>query len=564
MTTLENKKKMSRVQYLELMGRITTGQQLIVKIEGNRSFIKLTKNSPVEITLSDDMEFINKFFNSPSLSDESQSNSVSVDFDVKSVANELGYDVEEFKLFSQRMELFHELSHALFTPIETPKQVDSARKVILNYVEDVRVETKLAELYPPIKNKLLLNNRMLLSNLNMDNIVDIVKTEPSKKNVAMLACAVAGRYAYGLSNKEPLSPAIRRIVEVTNDISKHPKYNFKNCSLKFTDEIYNLITGLDIDELEKEILHQQSPAGDGEWNDGQEPEGAEGETPAKSKTNSEIEKIKREIKNGMDDFVDDLKTYGVNLKNRDERNLENYHYINPSLVNQLYQNLKQIIGGKPSKQNIIDYDGHSLDMEGVIEYLSDPFIEVKMYEKAGKKERPDMHIVFAIDSSGSMSGSKIEHAKKGAINLSVACEKLGIKTCIMDFATDVKIQKSFDMPLIESNISALCAGGGTDISVAVLETTKLLSKDKIQPNTTCALIILSDGCDDSTRNIAKYLINNPHIQMYMIGIMENPKEYLNRVKKYGARCYGHAMIHNSEDIGRALLSFTRDFVNRCR
>lgn len=563
MIAQEKKKKMTKTQYLELIGRITSGIPLVVKVEGDKSFITLNTD-PVSITLSDNQEFVNKFFNAQSLEG---GKSTSIAFDVESVAKELGYDVEEFKLYAQRMGLYHEIGHALFTPQFTPKQTDSARKIILNFVEDARVETKISSHYAPVKNKLILNNKMLLSSINMDTAIEMVKQQPDKKNVAMLACAIAGRYAYGLSHNEPQSPAIRRMVEIINDIWAHPKYNFKKHSQQFTDEICNLLPGLDVGELEQENQHQQAGNGDGEmdFSDGDGEGGSGNGQDGKSKGKSSIKKlIGDELEEGMKDFSSDLKSYGVQMKNRDERNLENFHYFDSSLINQLFQTLKQIMGGKPSKQNTIDYDGHALDMEGVIEFIQDPYKEVKMYEKAGKREHPDMHIVFAIDSSGSMHGNKIESAKKGAINLSVACEKLGIKTCIMDFATDVKIQKAFDQPLIESEISNLCAGGGTDIAVSVAETVKLLGKGRVAPNTTCALIILSDGCDGSARRVAKYLNENPHIQMYMIGIWDDPERYIQEVRRGGGKCYGHARIQSMPDIGKVMLSFTRDFVRRCR
>ena len=376
MIAQEKKKKMTKTQYLELIGRITSGIPLVVKVEGDKSFITLNTD-PVTITLSDNQEFVNKFFNAQSLEG---GQSTSIAFDVESVAKELGYDVEEFKLYAQRMGLYHEIGHALFTPQFTPKQTDSARKIILNFVEDARVETKISSHYAPVKNKLILNNKMLLSSINMDTAIEMVKQQPDKKNVAMLACAIAGRYAYGLSHNEPQSPAIRRMVEIINDIWAHPKYNFKKHSQQFTDEICNLLPGLDVGELEQENQHQQAGNGDGEmdFSDGDGEGGSGNGQDGKSKGKSSIKKmIGDELSDGMKDFSDDLKSYGVQMKNRDERNLENFHYFDSSLINQLFQTLKQIMGGKPSKQNTIDYDVMP-GMESDRIYQDPP--KVKMYE----------------------------------------------------------------------------------------------------------------------------------------------------------------------------------------
>jgi hypothetical protein len=87
--------KMTKNQYLEMIGRLTTGKPLIVKVEGKQSCINLSTN-PATITLSDDQEFVNKYWNTQSPSDA---------FNIQAMADEMGFDEEEFKLFVQRMML---------------------------------------------------------------------------------------------------------------------------------------------------------------------------------------------------------------------------------------------------------------------------------------------------------------------------------------------------------------------------------------------------------------------------------------------------------------------------
>ena len=538
--------KMTKNQYLEMIGRLTTGTPLVVKVGGKKSSISLSTN-PKTITISDDMEFVNKFFNTQSPNDS---------FDVEKMAKEMGFSVEEFKLFVQRMALYHECSHALFTPEFTPKQLDQTRKVIMNFVEDTRVESKMSTHYPPAKNRILLHNRMLLSRIDLQKAIEMVKQNPDKRNIAMLSMLIAGQYYYNMTDKEPISPAIRRIVEIQEKLWANAKTSFNKHTNKYTDEIYNLIPGLTPEELEQEAENLTN--GDEEMDDGEDDGQGQGQKTPDGMSNE----LAKTISDQMNDFKDDIKAFGIEMKNRDDRNLENFKYYDQTLINQLYQTLKQIMGGKPSKQNTIDYDGHALDMEGVLEFIQNPRHEYKMYEKAGKRERPELYIVFAIDSSGSMGGDKIESAKKGAINLSVACEKLGIKTSILDFATDVKVHKTFEMPLIESDIAQLSACGGTDISCAVMETTKMLDKRFISPLTRCALIILSDGCDDSAERVGKMLADNRHIQMFMIGIWEDPTRYIVDVRKSGGECYGHQHLTNMGVVGKTMLGFAKDFVRR--
>lgn len=538
---------MTKNQYLEMMGRLTTGMPLIVKVEGNKSGITLS-TKPVTITVSDDQEFVNRFFTSGSPSDS---------FDVEAMAKEMGFSEEEFKLFTQRMCLYHEAGHALFTPEFTPKQLDPARKQVLNFVEDTRIESKLSAHYPPTRNRLTLFNRMLLSRIDLNDAIEKVKQNPDKRNVAMLATTIASQYYYNMTDKEPVSPAIKRMVEITGELWDNPKTTFNKHTQKYTDEIYSLIPGLTIEELQNEA--QNLVSGDEQMDEEGEPQSG----PSGNDFDDMKKQLAKSVTDQMNDFKDDIKSFGIELKNRDDRNLDNVRYYDQTLINQLYQTLKQIMGGKPSKQNIVDYDGHSLDIEGVIEFLQDPRRECKMYEKAGKKERPELYLAFAIDASGSMSGGKIESAKKGAINLALACEKLGIKTCIMDFATDVKVHKDFEQPLIESDIGELMASGGTDISCAVKKTTELLDKRKISPNTKCALIILSDGCDGTASQVGRLLADNKHIQMYMIGIWDDPERYVIDVRKSGGACYGHEHITDISTVSKVMQNFAKNFVRRC-
>jgi hypothetical protein len=263
------------------------------------------------------------------------------------------------------------------------------------------------------------------------------------------------------------------------------------------------------------------------------------------------------------DFTNEIKSYGLEMKNRELRNLNTMRYLNPTLVNHIHQSLKRIIGGKPSKQNIIDYEGISIDIEGLIEFRKNPSKEVKMYERAGKKEKPEMFVTLCIDSSGSMGGGQIEIAKKSAINLAYACEKTGIKTCIMDFSTDTKIHKMFDQPLLESPIGELMAGGGTDISCAVQESVNLMGRGKVSPTAKCAMIILSDGMDGSSQEVGKLLNENSHIHFYMVGIHDNPTHYVIQVREAKGNCYGHVYIVDMNGIMRGLTLFAKDFVKRC-
>lgn len=527
-------------QYLEKIAKIVAGKLLIVKAEGDKSEVDLGSN-PVAITISEDTKFINKQFDT-----RMSGGNQSVPLDVGLIADELGYDQEEFKLFIQRMFLYHEVGHILFTPVKTKTHPDQAMRMIVNFVEDARIESKLGFHYPPTRARLKLMNRMLLDNVDLDAGIEMCIHNPDKRNIVLMSAAIAGCYYYGLTNNEPSSPAIRRMVEVLDELAKNPKSTFDKTTIIYAKELYDLIPGLTVEDLKGELKNYRNGGG--------------------RNGNSRMVKgspLRQDMDDHMGDFSEEIKYYGLEMKNRELRNLVTMKYLDSTLVNHIHQTLKRIIGGKPSKQNIIDFDGHSIDMEGLLEFRKNPSQEVKMYEKAGKKEKPDMYITMCIDSSGSMSGPQIEMAKKSAINLAYACEKTGIKTCIMDFSTDTKIHKTFDQPIIETKIGELCAGGGTQISVAMKESVKLMQRGEISPNAKCACIILSDGCDGTAKEVGRMLNENSHIHFYMVGIHDDPTQYVIRVREAGGNCYGHVYIENMTSIMKGMSKFARDFVKRC-
>jgi hypothetical protein len=370
---------------------------------------------------------------------------------------------------------------------------------------------------------------------------------PDKRNIVLIAAAMAGCYYHGLSDSEPASPAIRKMVEVLDELGKNPKTTFEKTTMNYAKELFDLITGLPPQELESELKNYKAGGGSGKG----------------KKRLIGDSGLRQDMNDQIGDFVNEIKSYGMDMKNRENRNLTTMKYLNPTLVNHIHQSLKRIIGGKPSKQNVIDFEGLSIDIEGLLEYRKNPTKEVKMYERAGKKEKPEMYVTLCIDSSGSMSGGQIEVAKKAAINLAYACERTGIKTCIMDFSTDTKIHKMFDQPLLESPIGELMSGGGTIISCAVKESIKLMDRKVISPTAKCAMIILSDGCDGSAKEVGQLLDDNSHIHFYMVGIHDNPTQYVIQVREGGGNCYGHVYIQDMSNIMSGLTSFAKDFVKRC-
>ena len=129
------------------------------------------------------------------------------------------------------------------------------------------------------------------------------------------------------------------------------------------------------------------------------------------------------------------------------------------------------------------------------------------FEMTSKEERPPVNVAIVLDRSGSMSGQKIEHAKKAAIQ---AIDYLGSDDIVSIVAYDHRVNvlvpatKVSDKASIKKRISALTSGGNTalfaGVSKGAAELRKFADKDRVN-----RIILLSDGKANSGPSSPKAL-----------------------------------------------------------
>ncbi|WP_338601970.1 VWA domain-containing protein [Sulfolobus tengchongensis] len=134
------------------------------------------------------------------------------------------------------------------------------------------------------------------------------------------------------------------------------------------------------------------------------------------------------------------------------------------------------------------------------------------------------HYIIALDTSGSMSGYKIELAKQGAIELFKRIPK-GNKVSFITFSSEVKTIKEFVDPLDLSNeIMQIVAGGQTALYTAILTANNLAKKYQVPTY----LLLLTDGNPTDETNMENYL-KIPYyekMQVYSFGIGDDYNEQL--------------------------------------
>jgi len=108
-----------------------------------------------------------------------------------------------------------------------------------------------------------------------------------------------------------------------------------------------------------------------------------------------------------------------------------------------------------------------------------------------RKGKGQIHIVYALDSSGSMKGKKIETAKKAGIALSYKAINNHDKVGLIVFGSEIEktITPTLDFPLILREIVSVRTTGQTDIAKMIENSLGLFP----ETNVTKHLIILTDA-----------------------------------------------------------------------
>jgi hypothetical protein len=522
----------SVAQYLEKIATIITNTDILLTTKPNEgSYVQLGVE-PIQVNISDGDMYHSKTFDKK--------------LDMNKMAHDLGYNKEEFKLFMQRMMTYHECGHVKFTPDKTtyPERNDTML-YCGNFVEDARVESRLSVLYPPAEFRIELMNRILLSNINIADM----KVEPGDRlAMAKLSGVLAGYYFYGLTKVEPKSALVKKMIEVEQLMWNNPKITSKQM-VENAKAIYDLIPGIEPETLEQDISGMMFGVSDGLEGDLEQVKNAI--------SRHDSESISREMK----DIKRVIKAYGLDIGEPDERNMAFEKYVDHKIINRINQQLCRILGAKPSKHDMMDFDGHSLDVESYLEYENNRHDETKMYLNAGKKIKPDFHISVCIDHSGSMGGTKMELAKKSAINFCLACDKVGIKTEIIQFDGGAEMVKYYDQDIRSTEIQNIDACGGTVISNAVKISMEHFIEMK-NPDTQKAIILITDGCDGSAVETASYMSRDRNIKAYMIGIEADMNMFVSQMAENGTKLVSFKNLQDMKKMGDVMAIFSTDFVRR--
>ncbi|QDP47783.1 MAG: hypothetical protein Unbinned3138contig1001_2 [Prokaryotic dsDNA virus sp.] len=118
-----------------------------------------------------------------------------------------------------------------------------------------------------------------------------------------------------------------------------------------------------------------------------------------------------------------------------------------------------------------------------------------------KAPRNGTAVVFCIDDSGSMNGAYSLNAWRAAGMLAIACDRAKIKSMVIRYSNDTKVEKLFAQPAgVLRNKLSIGFGGGTNASRAIKTS---LAHIRGRSEDRRVVFFLSDGCTDDCRHILR-------------------------------------------------------------
>jgi len=159
--------------------------------------------------------------------------------------------------------------------------------------------------------------------------------------------------------------------------------------------------------------------------------------------------------------------------------------------------MKKAKEGERTESHLYKRDRYrDIDIAGTVKLAirrSHQSIGSKDLKASERESRSAIRIVYALDSSGSMTGEKIEQCKKAGIALSHKAISDNDSVGLVIFGRDVKksIPPTKDIHLLLREIMAIRPHGETDIASAIAEAARILSSQ--EKNSAKHLILITDA-----------------------------------------------------------------------
>lgn len=120
----------------------------------------------------------------------------------------------------------------------------------------------------------------------------------------------------------------------------------------------------------------------------------------------------------------------------------------------------------------------------------------RIFEREEDNDEKDYDAILVVDRSGSMSGNEIMNAEIAAAAMALACEKVGIDTCILGmYNNEAQLSKPFSVDTEKKKENIVRAGQNQTAGGTPLSDTVYLARKRVQQNSDKHpfMIVVTDG-----------------------------------------------------------------------
>ena len=120
----------------------------------------------------------------------------------------------------------------------------------------------------------------------------------------------------------------------------------------------------------------------------------------------------------------------------------------------------------------------------------------RIFEREEENDEKDYDVIIVVDRSGSMSGNAINNAEIAAGSVALACEKVGIDTCILGmYNNEAQLTKPFGVDTDKKKENIVRAGQNQTSGGTPLSDTVFLARQRVQQNSdkNPFMVVITDG-----------------------------------------------------------------------
>ncbi len=407
--------------------------------------------------------------------------------------------------------LLHESAHCAITRIHhvLPRERHLLYQDILNVLEDLRIESWLAEIFPGCAKWIHTANSLIFRSVNSMNWPTSYQAQFMR---AILETAHSGEIPSGVDHN------VRTALDETSEAVKaqtacHPAIARGRSAARQTFNAQQRMLAI-FDEKIRPVWERLVALDECAGRERITALGAKFALSCNGPKNTMISCVKK----GKDSKAGDTSEPSSTLKRSYLSRQHSLHQVIDTLANELIELFET-----HSRQKLVLHQrsGDSIHIRTAMQAEADPRLNDKLWTRRLRNKRFDPLVILALDISGSMDGQNFDAAFDGVVVLSEVCLRSGLPFALWSFNN---IARQILQPHNQTDSSARRASidqlrsqcrGGTSMEIALAH---IHSSPEISQFTDPIVFVISDGKPDDESSTAAQIKTFESEKIPLIGV----------------------------------------------